>query len=402
MTNYDVKTKGQVFTPDGIVERMLNMRRNHGAILEPSCGDGAFWERIKKEQDSVAIELDPDWCPSGAINMDFFDFSMKNKFDTIIGNPPYVRFSDISESTKEKIEKEFAGRLEHKKTNLYIFFIDRCIDLLNDGGELIFITPREFLKSTCAEPLNEKMLAKGSITHFFDMGDKRIFKGAAPSVAIWRFEKGCYNKSVETNNGAKTIVINRGQISFINFKNPSHLGEYFDIKVGGVSGLDKIFAHQNGNEDYVCSYTKKTGETKKYYHNFVDDYILENKEILLARRIKKFNEKNWWKWGREHCDSDRQRIYVNCKTRDTQPFFSNECKNYDGSVLALFFREETSEESLAEAVKVLNNMDWESMGFKVGGRLMFSQRALENSLIPEKKLKFLQTMSTQKAKQIKL
>ena len=162
--------------------------------------------------------------------------------------------------------------------------------------------------------------------------------------------------------------------------------------------MDKVFAHQKGNEDYVCSYTKRTGETKRYYHNFVDDYILENKEKLLGRRIKKFNKTNWWKWGREHCDTDAQRIYVNCKTRDPAPFFSNACRSYDGAVLALFFREETSEENLVKAIETLNNMDWESMGFKAGGRLMFSQRALENALAPEKDLVFLQTKLAQKAK----
>lgn len=33
--------------------------------------------------------------------MDFFDYPLENQFDTIIGNPPYVKHKDIAPSTKE-------------------------------------------------------------------------------------------------------------------------------------------------------------------------------------------------------------------------------------------------------------------------------------------------------------
>ena len=32
--------------------------------------------------------------------MDFFQYSIENKSDTIIGNPPYVRYQDIPKDTK--------------------------------------------------------------------------------------------------------------------------------------------------------------------------------------------------------------------------------------------------------------------------------------------------------------
>lgn len=34
---------GQYFTPPQIVEEMVHLIQNNGAILEPSCGDGAFF-----------------------------------------------------------------------------------------------------------------------------------------------------------------------------------------------------------------------------------------------------------------------------------------------------------------------------------------------------------------------
>jgi adenine-specific DNA-methyltransferase len=85
-------------------------------------------------------------------------------------------------------------------------------------------------------------------------------------------------------------------------------------------------------------------------------------------------------WGRGFYESDVDRIYVNCKTRDNKPFFTNECKNYDGSVLALFPKKNID---INKTIELLNNVDWDELGFKVGGRLCFSQKALENTHLPD-------------------
>lgn len=71
----------------------------------------------------------------------------------------------------------------------------------------------------------------------------------------------------------------------------------FQVKVGAVSGKDSIFEHPDGNEEFVCSYTNKTGKLKTFYYNTVNDYLKNHKDELIARKIKKFNESNWWQWG---------------------------------------------------------------------------------------------------------
>jgi len=35
------------------------------------------------------------------------------------------------------------------------------------------------------------------------------------------------------------------------------------------------------------------------------------------------------------------------------------------------------------AISLLNSVDWNELGFKVGGRLCFSQKSLENTQLPE-------------------
>ena len=92
----DVAVLGQVFTPPAIVSHMLGLLRNRGPVLEPSCGDGAF---LKHLHNAVGIELDARQAPPGALTMDFFAYPESGKFDTVIGNPPYVRYRDISPAT---------------------------------------------------------------------------------------------------------------------------------------------------------------------------------------------------------------------------------------------------------------------------------------------------------------
>ena len=72
---------------------------------------------------------------------------------------------------------------------------------------------------------------------------------------------------------------------------------------------------------------------------------------------------------------------MNCKTRTHNPFFVHDCKNFDGSVLAIFPKDEHVD--LEEFATKLNNLDWETLGFKCGGRYLFSQKSLENVPIPD-------------------
>lgn len=369
---YNVEQYGQVFTPQFIVAEMLQLRKNFGNVLEPSSGDGVF---VKNIPACVGIELDTKHCGTHSLNIDFFDYPITNKFDTIIGNPPYVRYQDIIPETKQKLK----SNLFDERSNLYLFFIEKCINHLNQKGELIFITPRDFLKATSSIKLNEFIYKNGTVTDIIDLGDKRIFNRFNPNCIIWRFEKDNFSRKT---NVTKEFVFCNGQLLFTDTYYPLVFNDVFSVKVGAVSGNDKIFSNEKyANAEFVCSSTYKTGQTKKMIFNIKNDYLEKHKEVLLSRRIRDFDEKNWWQWGRLHCITDRKRIYVNSKTRNKHPFFTHECKNYDGSVLAVFPNNpKADEKTLCEK---LNSVNWFELGFVCDGRYLFSQKSLENSLLPD-------------------
>ncbi len=375
-----IEELGQIFTPIKIVKQMISIIKNGSSILEPSSGDGIFINEIKKYYKNITgIEIDNTYLNENTLNMDFFNYSREIKHDTIIGNPPYVSGKKILPQTIKLINSEF---ITHGKSNLYLYFIEKCIKHLTENGELIFITPREFIKNTCSLKLNEFIYNSGTITHWLELGDEIVFNGYSPSVVIWRFEKNNFNRKTITNSGEKNFTNLNGQLLFLGEDiKGKRLGDLFMIKVGAVSGLDEIYAKEDGNMEFVCSYTNKSGKLKKMHYNTINDYIILNKDVLIKRKIKNFNNENWWMWGRDYFKSNKKRIYVNSKTRNDNPFFIHECKQYDGSILAIIPLTDEIENNLDIYLNKLNNIDWQSLGFKVGGRFIFNQKSLENIIV---------------------
>ena len=399
---FDVESFGQVFTPSSIAEFMSSICENKGKVLEPSCGNGVF---LNYFENTVAIELDPSHAPDGTLIMDFFSYPTTMKFDTIVGNPPYVRFQDILPTTKILFESDIFD----KRTNLYLFFIEKAIRHLSKNGELVFIVPREFIKSTSSQKLNELMVRMGTITHLVDFGDSKIFQNAVPNCVVFRFQKDNFShetlcseifmKSAEDIAPLDSISWKRkkfscknGQLLFTSNDYPLQLSDIATVKVGAVSGADYIYASETfGNMDFVYSGTVRNGGVKRMFFPEKESEAIQHlghfRDVLLKRGIRKFSQNDWWEWGRGFPKNDKPRIYVNSKTRNENPFFLHECKNFDGSVLAIFPK--NLDIDLGDFAKQLNAVDWQELGFLCDGRYIFAQRSLENCPLPGNFRKFV-------------
>ena len=397
------KQLGQFWTPLNIIEQMLELRCNFGNVLEPSVGSGAIYQHLPS---AVGIEIDPKFGSSEIIIMDFFDLpSNAVKFNTIIGNPPYVRFQDILPSTKQKLNMQ----MFNASSNLYLFFIEKCIRHLKRHGELIFIVPRDFLKATSARKLNEFIFEQGTITDFIDFGgDVKIFEDASPSCCIFRFEKDNFarktlfvDKTNELFSGGveRDFSIKNGQLLFTGLEQyPVKFSDLFFVKVGAISGANDIFKHDEYGIPFVTSRTYKSGKTENYI--YLQDvkisnnskefkYLRKFKKELLKRKICEFTKANWWKWGRGFYNSDLRRIYVNCllRTNNNSPFFIHECKCYDGSILAIFPLNQNL--NIVDLCIALNNVNWKALGFMDAKRYRFTQNSLENAMLPPEFMDFL-------------
>ena len=402
----DIPLLGQVFTPDAVVAAMVALRRRAGRVLEPACGDGAFLRRLPG---AVGVEIDPRHCPAEAVSTDFFAYPEHEKFATVIGNPPYVRYQDIGTGTRGLLN---AGLLD-ARSNLYLFFIEKAIRHLEAGGELIFITPRDFLKTTSSTRLNFWLFDRGTITDAIELGDTPVFSGVVPNCLIWRYELGNLSRRTRYAAIPRSLPLERalaappweerhfveagGHLAFTRGDYPRHLADIAFVKVGAVSGADTIYTDtENGNRDFVCSKTVKSGATRRMLWVEPGDpppaCLLPHKPRLIARRVQPFDEHNWWHWGRNYFQSDRPRLYVNGRTRQKRPFFVHPCRHYDGSILAIFPHDPLVDpQVLADA---LNEVDWTDLGFVCDGRFLFTQRSLENAPLPSHFTRFAPSLRT--------
>lgn len=385
MTSRNIEQLGQVFTPPKVVDFMLALCQNRGRTLEPSAGNGAFYFPLMQQKaDCVALEYDAAVAPRGVKIKDFFDYPLSEQFDTIIGNPPYVRFQDVAVDTKNKLKSRFFDT----RSNLFLFFIEKCVRHLKPGGELVFIVPREFIKLTSARKLNAWLFEQGSITHFYETGDTKVFDEHTPNCAIFRFEKDRFDRTMADGRQFSEVD---GQLMFLRGDYSVPFSALFKVKVGAVSGADAIYTHPKGNMEFVCSKTVETGETRRMLYGIKHPHLEKHKEELLARRVTTFDESNWWQWGRHFPINNHPRIYVNGRTRRREPFFLHDCNSFDGSVLALFTKNQRIvRRDLLQCMLMLNKeVDWQELGFVCDGRFLFTQRSLQTCLLPESFARFL-------------
>ena len=107
-------------------------------------------------------------------------------FDAVIGNPPYIRIQTMKETAPETVPYYKKNYVSASKGNydIYVVFVERGLQLLNERGLLGFILPHKFFNAKYGEPLRG-LISSGkhlnSIVHF---GHQQIFEGATTYTCL--------------------------------------------------------------------------------------------------------------------------------------------------------------------------------------------------------------------------
>ena len=110
----------------------------------------------------------------------------KGGFDVIIGNPPYVR-QELFKDIKPYLEKNY--KCYNSVADLYTYFIEKGINLMNEKGLFSFILPNKFLKATYGKQIRKVIKEDSNLELLLDFDDYPVFDDATTYPIIYVLNK---------------------------------------------------------------------------------------------------------------------------------------------------------------------------------------------------------------------
>lgn len=232
------KRRGGYYTPMPIATFLANwaIQSPDATILEPSCGDGimlaAAVEALAARGSSLpqsaqrlhAVELEPDEAqkavqrltqlgvtvPTECIQTrDFFTYARDclkttQRFDAIIGNPPFIRYQHFPEAHRAIAFGLMArvGLKPNRLTNAWMPFLVASSLLLKEQGRLAMVIPAELLQVNYAAQLRCFISAYYSKLTLITFR-KLVFNGIQQEVVLLLAEKNSTRHA-----GIRTVELN--------------------------------------------------------------------------------------------------------------------------------------------------------------------------------------------------
>ncbi|MEF3695526.1 MAG: N-6 DNA methylase [Candidatus Cloacimonadota bacterium] len=119
----------------------------------------------------------------------FFEFEylfpdVKEGFDIVIGNPPYIALAKAMIKDKTKLYQMMDYSVIDGSGDIYCLFYERGLEILKPGGTLCFITSNKWMRSGYGKELRKLLRNEASIHNLVDFGGYQVFKTATVDTNI--------------------------------------------------------------------------------------------------------------------------------------------------------------------------------------------------------------------------
>lgn len=305
------KAEGAYYTPSSVVDQLCTAvfsgrdLRNE-KILDPCCGTGNFILQLPEtisplniygnDIDPVSIKIarinyvlkygiyDADIVYSHIADRDFLLSGSHEKFDIILGNPPWG--CEFTREQKERLRKQFrsaAGR----NIESYDVFIEQAVRKLYPGGILSYVLPEAILTVKNHAEIRKFLLENVTFEYLEYLGNA-FGKVQCPSV-ILQMRLAAADQPFQ---GMR--IRNRREEFTINGKRAAN-PECFDclMKDEEYSILDRIYAQKEyvtlaGNADFALGIV--TGDNGRYL--MADSSLPGAETVLKGSDIYKYKITN--------------------------------------------------------------------------------------------------------------
>lgn len=207
----DRKTNGAFFTPQYIVDYIINEIHptNNAKVIDISCGSGAFLLGILRYYNSKLKKKVTDIVNDNLFGVDLLEYNItrskiliilfglsvgeivnidsinvvadnsltrnwNQKFDVVVGNPPYVKFQDMDADTRDMLQDKYKTT-NFGTYNLYFAFFEIGLQILTDDGVLGYITPNNYFTSLSGQSLRCFFMDTHSVSKIVDFNSTKVF-----------------------------------------------------------------------------------------------------------------------------------------------------------------------------------------------------------------------------------
>lgn len=465
--------KCQVFTPENYVRELLDsvgyIRDLYGKrILENSCGDGNVLvaivqryiddcvanglsrTRIKNglARDIYGIEIDPKQHKKCIENLDFVlqrnnikkvewkiyktDYLRWNEeiqFQYIVGNPPYITYSELSKKEQAYVKNTFTTCVKGKFDYCYAF-IEKSINSLAWDGKMAYLIPSSIFKTVFG--LNLRNFMSPYITNIKDYTQEKVFDTALVKSSIivlgMQRQQDVLHYRDMTLGTQIDIPINQLTDKWFftdDLKNGTHrFGDYFKVSHVVATLLNEAYVlpsekYTEVKNGYICknhtierAVVRETVTPRSLRYNKSERIIFPysyNGDVLVrfeegeferlypgaTAYLNEFREKldkrqsdtnaKWYEYGRSQALAGLNRIKLLISTVVTENVevytLTKECIPYAG--MYIVESEDNNEYTLDDAIKILRSEEFIqyvlTVGIPISGRsVRITSKDIEN------------------------
>lgn len=300
--------------------------------------------------------------------------------DVIIGNPPYVSSSKISEESKRLLINWSVASTG--KTDLYLPFFQIAIEALKPGGTLGYITVNNFYRSLNGRAFRNYMSDHSYDLRMIDFGSEQVFKGRSTYTCICLISRRvghiayCKKSSKDINHITQEEIVHIEYKTVDDFAGwvlcnstearnlrkiesiGTPLGKLYDIKNGfatlknevylfsPIRETDRFFIILRGNIEYkieksICrkaikpNILKEDSDIDENMEYLIFPYTLDsnNKAILISEDIMKRDYPCTLEYLRQNYDSLKKRDKESRTYADWYAFGRTQALNIVGKKL---------------------------------------------------------------------
>lgn len=257
-------------------------------FLKVAQKDSALPDLDKNIKCGNSLIDDPKYAGEKAFNWEeeFPEIFEDGGFDVVVGNPPYVRmekFKDI----KPYLKREYVTFMS--RSDLYVYFFEKGLNILKDNGKLSFICSNKFTKADYGKNLRKFILNTSNFEKYVDHTYDDVFEDATTYPSVFIFKKGNSEGNKIFVNDQFKLEQSRFNEKVWSFLNPEVLDlrdkiNSKGIKLKEIANLNIYYGIKTGlNEAFVIN-----EKTKNQLIHTYPQSIKIIKPLLRGKDIKRW------------------------------------------------------------------------------------------------------------------